>query len=228
MLKKYKNGFIEIIQSKGFEPQDFHAKEKGADGKHGFVISFRTSHLRFVVRNPEHSCDKFDYKHTSFGPVPCETEYLPPGGWADIEEVYAAFENWLEKAVRVYINDLLEPDLWMELERQKPLVAGSILDKDETSPFSEDEKTQLRLSINEFRLLVSKTFQPSQQELEVIGNRLDYLSNRLDGLNRVDWRGLALSTIISISIALSLDTEQGRVLLNLFKQVFSKILYLLQ
>lgn len=228
MLKKYKNGFIQIIRSKGFDPQDFHAEEKVIDGRQGFVIGFRDSHLRFVARNSDDSHAEFDYKHSCFGPGAHETEYLPVDGWTGIGAVYGAFEDWLEKAVKVYTDDLIEPDLWAQLECQKPFITGCILQEDDIRPFSEREKRQLRASISEFRSIVSETFQPSQEQMKVIDNHLNYLSKALDRLNRIDWRGLALSTTISISIALSLDTERGRILFNLFREVFSKLLHLLR
>ena len=219
---------MEIIQNKGFDPENFRAQEAKVDGRHSFVVTFKNSPLRFVARNADTSYHDFDCKHTSFGPGHSETEYFPDNEWTNIHDIYSQFEEWLEKAVKVYMGELLVPDLWMHLEQQKPLIGGSMLDKDETSPFSDEEKVQLRLAVREFESLVSKTFQAPQEQMQVIENRLDYLAKAANRLNRIDWRGLALSTIISISIALSLDTEQGRVLLNLFKQVFSKILYLLE
>jgi hypothetical protein len=228
MLKKHKNGFLEIIRNEGFDVRDFHAEECLYDGRHAFVIAFRDTPLRFIARNADHSYHDFDFKHTGFGPGEDEVEYCPESDWTNIETVYNAFRGWLKKAVQVYIDDLLEPDLWGQVLNQGPLVSSSMLDEEETSKFQDDEKVQLRLAINEFQLLVSKTFQPSQVESKIIENRLDYLSNRLNELNRIDWRALALSTILSISIALSLDTERGKVLFTLFKQVFWKILHLLQ
>jgi hypothetical protein len=96
------------------------------------------------------------------------------------------------------------------------------------SAFSENDKIQLRLSINELHLLIIKNFSPSVDEMKIINARLEYLSNSLDRLNRIDWRGLALSTIISISVTLSLDTEKGKLLLGLFKKVFTNVLHLMQ
>jgi len=59
--------------------------------------------------------------------------------------------------------------------------------------------------------------------MESIDDRLDYLTQAVDRLNKFDWKSLLISTIISISVALSFDTEKGKQLFNLFKQVFDVI-----
>ena len=84
------------------------------------------------------------------------------------------------------------------------------------------------MSINEFKVLIINGFHPDVKELNIIENRLEYLSESLNRLNKIDWKGLAISTVISISIALSLDTTSGHKLFELFKSVFHNVLYLLK
>jgi hypothetical protein len=47
--------------------------------------------------------------------------------------------------------------------------------------------------------------------------RLDHLVDAVDHAVRWDWKALALSTFIEISIALTVDTEAGRELYKLFR-----------
>ena len=42
-------------------------------------------------------------------------------------------------------------------------------------------------------------------------------------MNKYDWKSLAVTTLISISIALSLDSAKGQLLFILFKKVFSAV-----
>ena len=86
----------------------------------------------------------------------------------------------------------------------------------------------LRLAIKKFESLIPETLQASHEELKVIREYSKYLSEALERLNRFDWRGLAIATILAISIALSLDTEKGKILFNLFKDILSSFGYLLQ
>jgi hypothetical protein len=104
---------------------------------------------------------------------------------------------------------------------------GIFLSDDDKSLFNDTEKIQLRLSINEFKMLINKTFCPDEYETKAIHDRLDYLAESLDRLNRIDWRSLALSTVLSISIALSLDTTKGQILIDLFKRLFSNVIRLI-
>ena len=62
----------------------------------------------------------------------------------------------------------------------------------------------------------------------IISQKLDYLTEAIDRLNKFDWRAVAFSTIMTISATLSLDTEKGSLLIELFKQIFVKIRYLIQ
>ncbi len=77
-------------------------------------------------------------------------------------------------------------------------------------------------------LLVVKTFTPGEEELQVINERLDYLTRAVDRLNRFDWRGVAISTVLSIGTALTLDTEKGRILWGLFQQAMATVVHLLR
>jgi hypothetical protein len=82
--------------------------------------------------------------------------------------------------------------------------------------------------VEEFRLLIVKTFAPPANEMKVVNERLDYLKEAVDRLNRFDWRSVAMSTLIGISTALTLDTEKGRILFGLFQQAFSTVVHLLK
>jgi hypothetical protein len=79
------------------------------------------------------------------------------------------------------------------------------------------------LALRDVRLLIVGRFSPAVPEMESIDDRLDYLTQAVDRLNKFDWKSLLISTIISISVALSFDTEKGKQLFNLFKQVFDVI-----
>jgi hypothetical protein len=79
------------------------------------------------------------------------------------------------------------------------------------------------MAINELKLLIHKNMETSEEEQELVNNRLEYLIEAMNRLNKFDWKSVAISTIMSISIALSLDTSKGQMLFDLFKKVFSII-----
>ena len=228
MLKRYRNGFIDVIKEAGLSPTDFHAEENERGGTAEFIISFRDTPFKFVTSNLRPDQHHFRCFYTIFAPDFPMSSTVPRAGFVMIQIVYIEFKNWLTGPVTDYIDDLMTPDLWAQIEKAKPLVTGDKISGDELTNFSEEEKIQLRLSINEFRLAIISNFSPSEEKMRIVEDRLHYLGEALDRLNRFDWRGIALSTILSITIALSLDTEKGRLLYELFKRAFATILRYLQ
>lgn len=91
--------------------------------------------------------------------------------------------------------------------------------------FTAEEKVFVRKSIAEFQKQVEETFKPSEDQTRIVREHLEYLSAGLDRLNKFDWRGLAVSTLISIAVNLSVDTSGGRVLIQLFQQAFQSAIH---
>ena len=229
MLKKYKNGFVDIVRKAGLSPTDFNAKDAEIDGLSTFVIAYRDSPLKFIVLKDTDDRHRFDWAYTVFEPdFPQVPSYLDAEQRLTIQDIYSIFKRWLAEHVVDYIDDCGTHDLWAQVQKAEALVNGHKISGDELTDFSEEEKARLRQSINEFRQLVIANFSPSVAEIEIINDRLDYLNKALDRLNRFDWRGIALSSLISITVALSLDTQKGRLLYELFKQVFATALRYLQ
>ena len=228
LLLKYKNQFLDIIKKHKLNPEMFSAQESTLNNESTFVIELTAQpSLKFITKINPKSFHRFNCKRTIF-----EFGYPERGGydaqsWVHIGQILEVFEGWLQAEIQGYLNETLQTDLWEQIEQQKALVYAS-MDRGQFSLFSDEERSQLRMLINEFKLVVEKTFNPSEQERHVIVERLDYLSEAVGRLNRIDWKSVALSTILSISIALSLDTERGKILFALFKQIFSGVVHLLQ
>jgi hypothetical protein len=94
--------------------------------------------------------------------------------------------------------------------------------------FTDDEKTQIRIAVQQFKLSVFKTFDPPVEEKEVVDRQLERLAASVDRLGKFDWQGVALNTLMSIGVTLSLDTEKGRILFGLFQQALSYALHLIK
>jgi hypothetical protein len=240
MLKQHKNAFLEVIQKSGLDPELFSAEEqtgKEADlsivklfggGKYtqtALVIVLRDTPLKFIVGCASHSFYLFVRKYTAFAPgFPVISSY----GTETAEKTLEAFDIWLDKVVKEYIKDNEAPDNWANLEMYSSFFSGSNDPTEEPTEFTEAEKETVRQSINRFRRLVTETFKPSKEKEEFINERLDYLVKAVDRLSRFDWRGVAFSTIVSIAVNLSVDTEKGRVLYGLLQQAFQSALHLLK
>lgn len=195
-----------------------------------FTIRFRDTGLKFVIVENPHTLHRFAASYSRYD---TGFPYLHNPGWHSdnghtIEAIYKLFHNWLSTEIRSYADEIEQPDLWQQIEQQKQLVSAGPLTDYETSPFTEAEKQQVRASIGQFRILICESFEPTQEQLEIINERLDYLSAAVDRLNRFDWKSVAINTALTAIVALTLDPHRGKQLFELFKQAFSAVLHLLQ
>jgi hypothetical protein len=226
MKKKDKNGFIYLIKKHEFEPSQFKRYEKDVDGFPAFILQFLGSPLFFMVRTNKEDYDQFDVRYIKFAPNFPKSDYYPDRAWTWIGDVYETFEYWLAQHVNEYRAEIDEPDLW-ELVEGKSLFGVDPLAGRNNDDFNKIEKEQIRKSLDEFKKKIELQFKPTSDQLEIISDRINYLSESVDRLNKVDWQGIAMSTIISISIALSLDTDNGRILFAMFRESFNRIVKLL-
>lgn len=220
MLNEYKNGLLAVLKDEGFDPEQFVAEEQGGGG---FKLIFGDTPLWFLAQNPQESFHWFSCYWTTFSPGFVQDST----GRVSHEAMYRLLAEWLADHVRQYLASLLVPNLWDQIETQKKLLSFDAVEQ-ETGSYSDDEKAALRSSLSTAKLLITERFDPSEDQMEIISERFDYVDQALDRLNKRDWKGVLLNTIIGISTALSLNTEAGAALYELFKQAFFQALYLLQ
>ena len=224
ILKKYKNNLLTIIQESGLDPNLFTAEDGTIDKVDFFIISLRDSQIRFAVKPYEGDFNRFLYCFSVFcADFPIGQTLFSP----DIDNLTTKFNEWLNGVVKPYLDDVSTPDLWHILQENRSRTKYKFGTPEDFKSFSDEEKTRIRLSLNDFRLLIVENFNPNQEELKSVDARLEYLSDAIDKHNKFDWRGIAIATVLNISIALSLNPERGNQLLQLFKQIFSNVLYLL-
>ena len=224
ILRKDKNTLLTIIQESDLAPEIFATEDSTINKEKFFIIRLRNSPIYFAIRPFERSFGTFESVGSQFA------EGFPLGGGAisvGIQELSDIFREWLNDVVKPYLDEVNTPDLWQNLEDMRSDVMRETGAPDYSESFSEEEKIQLRLSINEFRLLIKNNFNPNKEELAAINDRLEYLSDAIDKRNKFDWKGIAIHTVITIIVTLALNPEQSHQLFQLFKQVFSNIIYLL-
>ena len=227
MLNSYKNGFLDIINDAGFDQEKFRSFDDKDGNHHIFIIELINTPLKFIARTSPEDFRSLDCRYTLFGPGFPGSDIIPENGYTNINYIYESFKKWLVTVVRSYFEELLIPNLWERINQNSENYLSN-LDDQAISSFNEEEKEQIKFALQKFIGLIKEEFKPSQIEMEYIIKRIDYLSEALNRLNRTDWKGLSISTLIGISTALTLDTNQGKMLYALFKRVFSHILFLLQ
>lgn len=224
MLKRDKNRFLEVIKESGLKHSLFKRFEKGdVEGSPAFIIQLKNSPMFFMARTDSSDYFSHDSRYIEFSPKFTKSDYRPHNGWDNIEGVLEIFNNWLEMHVKTYLEELEETDLWEQLEG-RVLFGSDPMSNRTSGQFSKPEKERIQESLVNFKALIELEYAPTNEQLEVIQDRIDYLSDSVNRLNKTDWQGIAVSAIISISIALNLDTEKGKNLFSLFKQSFAAML----
>ena len=224
MLKRYKNAFVQTIQAAGLDIDDFTAMD---DDIASLAIRYKPIHLVFTAFNDPEDPHAFSCSYTIYAPgFDPPPNYYPERGFVAFKYIREAFERWLAGEVRIAIDEELLPDLWAMIPK-----GLAKIESDPISPvaeFTEEERQQLKLALSTFRLRLIETFNPDEEQLKVISQKVDYLVAAVDRLKKFDWKGVAISTLIGISTTLSLDTQRGRQLYGLFQQALSGLFHLLR
>ncbi len=222
MRRKYKNEIFQLLLSSEYGIDKFELIEnKYVDNLPSDSIQIKNTPLNFIIRNSLEDFDLFDYKFVRYAPDYPSSGYMPEGNFTDFNDIKNSISLWLGISVKAYFEDRQEPDLWEEFKNGNKTINLNEIDFENQSNFSYEEKKQIELSLNELKFLIQTNLNTTQEEQEIVNNRLDYLIEASKRLNKFDWKSLALSTLFSISIALTLDTEKGHMLFELFKKVFS-------
>lgn len=224
MLKEHKNRIFNIINGAGLDLAYFQVLE--LDGI--FQVQLRNSPIKFMFKQVPGSYDEFAINYTLFLPdYPLNISqenfescrpYFNINGGIDNE-----FKYWLHAVVKRYINEIESPDLWLLFSNPFLFTSTSSISGEDLQPFTSEEKSQIKQRLLEFEDSVQANFDLLQEQLEFINERLEYLGNAVDRLNKFDWKAQALSTLISIAVNLSVDTEGGKRLFQLFGQAFDFI-----
>lgn len=221
MRRIHRNEIFKIIQDSGIGIDRFLI-EDDINGEIFYTrISLIDSPFNFVVCISNESYNAFDYSYTLYAPNYPSSEHFPPNDFCGFEEIADNLKWWLNSVVATYIEDKVVPDLWEEYKRGSKSLDINVVDFDDKRSFDFDEKVNVRLALEELKFLIQNTLSTNEQEQSIVNARLDYLIEAVDRLNVFDWKSIAVSSLVSISIALSLDTQKGLLLFDLFKKVFA-------
>ncbi len=231
MLKKYKNDLFLYSRNKSYDLNNLEiidSQRKIVNTARNLTIPITTiqtreAKLKFVIENPNGNFDQFHYKYSRFAPDYIMTVWAPLGGNATFGDVLSGFSKWIENHVNIYLNEKNGIDLWAEFKNSDKSLSLSNIDFDDKTNFNFEEKEQVKLGINELKLLIQSEFKTDRDQQNLVIERLDYLIEAVNRLNKFDWKGVAVNSIISISIALTLDPEQGNRLFQLLGKVLSFI-----
>ena len=99
----------------------------------------------------------------------------------------------------------------------------SKIDFDEKGEFTQEEKQQVKLVLNELKTASKVQLELDDTQFKLLSDRLDYLAEAVERSNKFDWKNIAMGSIASAVVALSLDTTKGQLLWKLFVDLLKNI-----
>ncbi len=217
MLKRYKNKLIDLIKKYQFFPTEFEISELHEEEVDVFRINYKNSPFTFNIFTKADDYHQFFCTYTLFAPKFPISDALPPISYGNFEAILVYFILWLGY-IQQYYDEQSEPDLLKDLIEDYKFLENHNLYYDDIKPFTANEKELTKLAIYDLELDIINKFELGFEEKMIVENRLLYLNEAVDRLNKRDWKGLAISTIIGISIALEFDSAKGKDLINLFNE----------
>lgn len=239
----------ERISIERFE-SEIRDDKRDRDRKDNFVIIVKDTPLQYWIRPAGSSFDHFEIRKTLHAPgfpleywhdyvgIPFVKKWM--GSDIDtrlaherqksigLQELVEDLQSWCSVVVARYLRNEAIVDPWEQLNRARPYFSYRSFRQEDFETFTTEEKVEMRQSLLEFKRLVYQNYKTTKEQKEFIEERLDYLSNAVDRLNRFDWKSLAISTVVGIGINLAVDTQTGPILMRLLEQAFRSSGFLLR
>jgi len=226
MLLKYRNQLFNTL--KNSFPDLSYIDYEYDDQKREFdylKISVKDSGLFFLVKNPKDNYHIFHCEYTDYHSPKLTTDTY--SGVSRIDTVCEILGYWIQRNFNKWytetIQDATQEDLWSTYFKGKKYLDLNQIDFQDQDYFSQDEKKHIITSLEAVKLKIKGTssLQLSEDGLNLIEQRIEYLKSATEKLTKFEWKSVLISTIISIIIALSLDTAKGEALIEIFKQAFT-------
>lgn len=224
MRKIYRNELHRLIQQElGYDPALFTLKEISSGETPTIEISVRETPLRFTIRNAPNSWDWFDFSTTRYRPDWASTKWYPTNGHLNFDQLKEHFMSWMREHPKKYFEDQDSPDNWRDWDLNRTVLDAIGPTSSDNSAFNMEEVASIERTLNAFRLETITKLELNEEEVKKLNEQIDYLIESSTRLGRKDWIMIAASTIITVVVALSLDTSKGRTLFELFRSALSAL-----
>jgi hypothetical protein len=123
--------------------------------------------------------------------------------WADVLE---CLTRWVLRVRK----EVLQPDPWSVYTQGKALGVDLPSGNIGTEKISAEEMRPVRNQTRLIREYVVREANPTKQQLDEINEKLDYMEESAQRLNKRDWTNIAISTIVNIVTTLAMDRLQAQ------------------
>jgi len=216
MIKKaITNKCFEIIEEQNLNPGAFDLL-RFEDNKYGkyVVIKFIGSKLSFTITASQRNV------HSEYLAwyVPYDGLYKKKqaGRYLSSEKVLKWFEWWVTRQVLVYVEDDKTEDLWGKIQKLSNLKMVDI-DSDENTEFTGNERQQISEVLNRMKFEVKEFNELSAQQTVLVNEKLDYLLDASNRLNKKDWLMVFLGVLLPL--LLQFNEEIGKKMYKMFEPI---------
>ncbi len=218
VLRQYTNRLLQKLITEGHNVNDFKLiRRQGGPGGEYVAITYKDSSFAFnIFQNGKETFDSFQISYTRFLP---DYPTIQPSNLMSIDSVEAFLLKWIREDIFKYIENIHGPDLWTEIQENPITIDG--INFNDTSPFKPEEINQLKVGLEEIKILLKTNFELNEGQIEIANKRIDYLAEALNRLTKADWRGIAISTVIGLSIELTLDEQKRTTLFGLLSKIWA-------
>ncbi len=224
MRKIYRNELHRIIQQElGYDPALFTLKEISGGETPTVEISVRETPLRFTIRYAPSSWDSFDFCTTRYRPDWAPTKWYPQNSHLNFDQLKEHFLSWMRDHPRRYFEDQHSADSWRDWDLNRTVLDAIDTSSSDNSAFNMEQAAAIERTLNAFRVEAIEKLGLQEADIQELNERIDYLIEASSRVGRKDWIMLAASTVIGIVVTLSLDTNKGRTLFELFRAALSAL-----
>ncbi|MDB5285977.1 MAG: hypothetical protein JWR05_926 [Mucilaginibacter sp.] len=218
MRKGIKNKIFDFVKNTelGLREFDLTFNIDKEDGEEDATIEYKQSEgiFKYILFQSPKDFDAFRCYATMFSPG-FNVSSCFYDAYVQIDEGLERFQHWIDTELQKYIKEETETDLYEEYLKGVNLVGIDNINYQETDHFSIDQKAQIRMGFQEIKLIIAQNYATTNEQIQLINERIDYLIEAADRLNKTDWKGIFISTIIGMITSLCLDSEKGSQLFDL-------------
>ena len=206
-----------MISEDGLQPNDFSYSDELVGKKYRFLLKYcrlknEEKEYYFELERRENG-SQLDI---TFSPAEMKiVGYDFDKSWSFVPSIFKNWLLWLKRELDAhrYLNDLSQ---WKETQWFLPRAFDSVDDVN-NEPFDDPEADAIRSTIEEIKAKID-----SNQE--VLLERLDYIAHKVGTMGKIDWKNLAVGTLMSIVVEGIASKETVSMIFEFLKSTFTKAL----
>jgi hypothetical protein len=206
--KRQRNAILKSIEAADLDPRDFELAND-PDGDAEARIGHGTSESYFAVRPTDGIAVGYEWNEV-VGDQPVFPYPRSAHTWPDLLK---RLRRWLAEVK----DDIETPDLWAELQSEREMLAAAP-ENVENVPFTAEERAELATQLREIKKYATRNHSLSENQVQALEARLEYLEEAAGRLGRLDWRNAAVGAMVTFAAEMIVAPEEARRILLMILQ----------